>query len=251
MFRVLVACVLLSGVSSAFAKSFDNDVHANKSSLNEASVNERVTNEKASFWGVTLEEYQHYEYLMENTPAGKWWPHMDPTEVLGMMAESEQDQLRYAAIVAKQMDKRTDVAIRFGHQTQAAHKRIFPDKKPIMFAEDYAAANMAKGVMAGDEFLAFVAMDIEGSSVVRRLLDLVKTANIKVNIYVVGNVNSDAINDWAAGVPIPYELVNTRKVVTISKDDGRMSEMLGLSATIPSLVRSRYGAMEKVSVSAL
>lgn len=248
--RIAVVSLALTGMSPVWGL---DEVKLNYEHWRETTpVAEESLGAVASVWGLKPEEYRHYEHLMKDTPAGKWWPHLDPVEVLGFMAETTQEQEHYAELNARMRKQMTEVAIRFGQQTSAAYERLWPNMKPIMTQQELQAAEHGVSpvplLMKDDELLVFVNADEQGIALLGTALEWVRVHQAKVHVYVMGKVDGKAIQRLAAAAQIPRDWVK-QGLLTLNHDNGRAAQMLGDTAGEPAIVRNRYGQMEKLDAS--
>ena len=81
-------------------------------------------------WQLTRTEWQHYKQLMQGA-AGRWYTHLDPPEVLGLLATTEAERAHYADLVVQQRKARIDHELAFNRAVHAAWLRAYPHLKPI------------------------------------------------------------------------------------------------------------------------
>src|SRR3990167_10959156 len=86
---------------------------------------------KAPIWHLNTDDYQHYLWLMKNTPNGKWYPQLDPAEVLGLNADSEDEMLKYAKIQAQMTHDKVSRELAFTQLYRKAYQSLYPNELPI------------------------------------------------------------------------------------------------------------------------
>lgn len=83
-----------------------------------------------SLWSLSMQEWQRYQQLMQG-PAGRWYPQLDPPEVLGILARTKAEQRHYATLVVQQRKARIDRELAFNRAVQEAWVREYSELKPI------------------------------------------------------------------------------------------------------------------------
>jgi integrating conjugative element protein (TIGR03759 family) len=94
---------------------------------------DHLKSQQAHTWGLTTEQWQRYQQLMQGE-AGHWYPQLDPIEVLGIYAETEQAQREYAELVVQQKHAKEQREWRFSNMVDtiaATHYQNLPLVKPF------------------------------------------------------------------------------------------------------------------------
>ena len=86
----------------------------------------------AKQWGLSEKDYKQYLWLMKNTSSRKWYPTLDPSEVLALNTNSENEMLKYAKIQAQNMHVRVTRELAFDIMYAKAYHTLYPEEKPIM-----------------------------------------------------------------------------------------------------------------------
>ena len=84
----------------------------------------------ASLWSLSTQEWQRYQQLMQG-PAGRWYPQLDPPEVLGILARTAAEQHHYATLVVQQRKARLDRELAFNRAVHEAWVSEYSNLKPI------------------------------------------------------------------------------------------------------------------------
>jgi integrating conjugative element protein (TIGR03759 family) len=80
--------------------------------------------------GLSQPQWQHYQQLMQGSP-GRWYPKLDPEEVMGIMAKTPQERAYWARVVVEQQKKRLTRELAFSRAVSQAWHRGYPDLKPV------------------------------------------------------------------------------------------------------------------------
>lgn len=259
--KIFCRCLLLGGFYFGVAEAADvqNSQVLNGSDIATKANGSIVGN--AQDWGLSDEEWSHYQHLMAG-PAGKWYANLSPSEVLGMYADNEQDQKRFAEMAAKEEHDRIAREVTFDNQFHDAIHRLYAGE-PVIKDFDMSAFNPINGktrpsqhgssmsVQAGDHLVLFVdpksGLDFIS---VPPLLALVNThPGVVLDIFCVGNISDQDIQAWAKLNSIPVNLVS-KGVITLNPDNGKWKSIFG-SGNLPSVVLVRDGTTLPVSLSKL
>ncbi|MFH0267340.1 hypothetical protein [Vibrio rumoiensis] len=64
--------------------------------------------QRAKNWNLSATDWAKYKYAIEFTPRGKWTPDLDPPIVLGNLAKTEAERIKYAKIMNElELDRRS------------------------------------------------------------------------------------------------------------------------------------------------
>ena len=80
---------------------------------------------------MSVKDYQHYKWIMKNSPNGRWYQKLDPVEVLGMTARKDKERMKYALIQAKLDIQRVTLELAYQRVYTAAVKSLLPNVKPV------------------------------------------------------------------------------------------------------------------------
>ncbi len=99
--------------------------------LIEETQSQTLLTQELAFLGLTEEDAQKYHEIMQTTPAGQWYAKLNAVEVLGIMAQTEDERKRYALLAAKGAYERVDRELKFMHAYKDAYKILYPNAKVI------------------------------------------------------------------------------------------------------------------------
>lgn len=167
--------------------------------------------QEASSWGITTPEYQHYLWLMQNTPNGHWYQSLDPTEVLALNATTQEDRIKYTKIQAKAMHQRVSRELDFNKLYSKVYSELYPSQKPI---SSHVKNNLHDTALhPGDRIWLFTGVNTPlGSFVYQHLVKTILShPQIQFDIYFVGShLTSDEIQQWAIDNHLPHNKINTQ-----------------------------------------
>lgn len=167
---------------------------------------------KAKEWGLTLEEWNRYIELM-NGERGMWSPNLDPLTALGIEARTEEEQIKYARLLAKKYRERILKELDFDKLYRQEYKKMYPNELPF---EVEPHISQAVG-----RVIYFTRLD-NCDSCKTDLKKMLNYANNQtpVDIYIVGqNVSDNDIHKWAAENHIDPIKVS-KKLITLNHDKG-------------------------------
>lgn len=242
--------ILLSFISSA-AIADTNEALANSSQTpgTETPISRTIElRTLAKRWRLDHEEYQRYLDLMRG-PLGKWRPDLDPLLVLGMFAESSQEERRYAELYAQQEFDLTERTLQFQQAYRSAFERLYPDAAMLdqRLLAPYFAHQQQKLVMQdakrlarkrfvdGDRLLFFVSQNChECLSVINQLVGLLSsTRQSSVDVYVRDAQDDGAVRAWANAHHIKTAWLNDRHL-TLNRDEGLLQRLKSQSTVSPA-----------------
>lgn len=83
---------------------------------------------RSHYWGLEPKEWARYKFIMKYTPRGMWTPDLDPPIVLGNLAKTDEERLRYAKIMNEMEVERRKGELKFELVGQAHAKQYKPPK---------------------------------------------------------------------------------------------------------------------------
>lgn len=244
-----IGLILLSSISSAAIADMNEAVtNASKTPGTETPISQTIEVQTlAKRWGLDQEEYQRYLALMRG-PLGKWNPDLDPLLVLGMFAESSQEERRYAELYAQQEFDLTGRTLQFQQAYRTAFERLFPNAKMLdhRLLAPYFAHQQQKSAMKdakrlaqkrfadGDRLLLFVPSSCrECLPVINRLMGLLSsTQQSGVDVYVRDAQDDGAVRAWANAHAIKTTWLNGRHL-TLNRDEGLQQRLVSQSTVSP------------------
>ena len=176
-------------------------------------INRESLQAQATQWGLTPEDYQHYQQLM-NGPRGIQSPGLDPLSTLGIEAKTPAERRRFAELWVKQEAARTEKELNFQREVSAAWKRLYPDVLPVNMGKAAGIAHDSGGRLA-----LFVRQ--KDCKTCDARLQAVLADNRPVDIYLVDSAGNDnTLRAWAKAHNIPADRVRSRQI-TLNHDGGR------------------------------
>ncbi len=189
----------------------------------------------AQVWGVTDKEYAHYLWLMQNTPSGRWYKNLDPDEVLMLNANNDQERMKYALIVVKETHDRGEHELAAQKAYDQAWQTLYPNQPRIMIPGQ--TPQSFKELKAGDTLLFFTKINDDSSNAtLQQLFDLiVHHSDVRLQIFIVGDPGSKAIETWANQQKIPTDLYQAG-VIKMQMDKGYLSKLTQSPLPTPVLM---------------
>ncbi|WP_041982776.1 TIGR03759 family integrating conjugative element protein [Xenorhabdus koppenhoeferi] len=176
-------------------------------------VHQLQVQKDAKEWGLSTDEYAHYQDLMKGQ-RGIQSPGLDPITTLGIEAKSDPERRRYAELWVKAEFVRTEKELVFQREVDEAWKRLYPEILPVNLGNAASIAHDTQGRLA-----LFVRID-DCVQCDARLASIL-TVKRSVDIYVVDSKGDDnRIRTWAKDKKIPIERVKTKEI-TLNHDEGR------------------------------
>ncbi|MDN8600296.1 TIGR03759 family integrating conjugative element protein [Citrobacter sp. S2-9] len=161
----------------------------------------------ARSWGLTAEEWTHYETL-KHSERGIWSPSLDPLTMLGVEAATDAERRRYADLLVEKEAQRVEKELAFQRAYDAAWKRRFPALPPVVTASVDTSSRLA----------VFVREDCPACDA--RLNTLLASGH-PLDIYLVDSRNDDSrLRRLALARKIDAGRVQ-RHDITLNHDGGR------------------------------
>ena len=190
-------------------------------------------------WGLSRADWQRYEVLLTG-PRGVWSPDLDPITLLGIEAESLDEQRRFAQLYIELEAARVVKETRFQRLLNTQRARYYahipvaaPDTNPQ--ADTYAL------------FISALRCEEDCRTWLNRGMSLVNTRNVTLNIYLSDTANERDVRAWAIQKSIPMKQLYDGQVVL-----HREAEQYGVAsakvkeATFPMLVAMTEDGVERV-----
>lgn len=124
----LFAIVLMGSWCYAFADRVENTPDQSTATENTAVKNTVVGTAKD--WGLTDQEWARYLNLMQGAD-GLWYRQLTPTAVLGLHAMNQDEQSRFAHLVAEQEHDRVARELAFNAAVLTAMRQLYPNEPMI------------------------------------------------------------------------------------------------------------------------
>lgn len=244
--RLAIAGLVLSGLAVSAMSQCANaaTVATTQKDVVEAisPTRESTQVELAREWGLTADEWRHYQTVMAG-PRGIYSPGLDPLTALGIEAKSAEDRRRYAELQVKAERQRVDKELAYQHAYDQAFKRMYPDEKIIQLSSSPASPMSSSPSMleSGGRLALFVQDDCTSCIARVRSLQAQKQA---FDLYYVGSQGDDEkIRRWAILAGVDASSVRNRQI-TLNHDEGRW-QGLGLNGALPAVVRKVNGQWQR------
>jgi len=128
---------------------FSTAVHASDVANSEEQSNQPAntletssTTGTAQDWGLNDQEWERYKQFMQGAN-GKWYPQLTPAAILGLNAQTPEEQKHFAEIVARQEHDKVAREINFNNAVFTAMRRLYANE-PIIKDFDKSAFNPRK-----------------------------------------------------------------------------------------------------------
>lgn len=250
----LSAMVGLFGFQNAFAEQ-TNDAAMKSTQINGSKSNAMTLSQKAKMWGLTNDQYKRYLKEMATTPSARWWKKLDPPQVLGMNATTENERMEFATIDVRVDQERASREIAFQHAYDKAFAKLYPNAKLIAINTSKEA--QSANIHNGDKYYLFTALnDPEGAMLATKIVSLMKNkSNIALNIFFVGKASYFDIQHWAKGNNLPVKMKNDDSLTLNHNEKGGGNMLRQILKTtkvsLPVLVRLRSGDSQVISLTSI
>jgi len=190
---------------------------------------------KAQEWGLSNQEYQRYQTLMQGS-RGVYSPGLDPLTALGIEAQSDAERRRYAELQVRAEAQRVQKELAYEQAYRDAWNRLYPNLQPVQ-AGGQAAPQVSPAVRGSGRLAVFVS---DSCAACTERVQALQSAGQDFDLYLIGSQNDDArIRRWAVLAGIDPAKVRARQI-TLNHDGGRWVQ-LGLGGELPALVREVNG----------
>jgi integrating conjugative element protein (TIGR03759 family) len=132
--KIFSVIALLFILNSAFADDVNNTTPQNTVVNNTAENN-------AKTWGLTLDEWNQYQKLIQGK-SGKWYPQLTPAAILGLNAQTPQEQQHFAEMVAKEEHDKLANELSFNNAVHQAMLKLYVNE-PVIKPFDMSPYNPA------------------------------------------------------------------------------------------------------------
>lgn len=198
--------------------------------------------ELAREWGLTGDEWQRYQTLM-NGPRGVYSPGLDPLTALGIEARTSEERRRYAELQVKAERERVDKELAYQRAYDQAFAALYPAEKIIHITSNpMSPAPAVQPLIKAAARLAIFVKD-NCPPCIARTKDLQATRQ-PFDLYFVGSQGEDIkIRRWALKAGIEPARVRTREI-TLNHDEGRWLS-LAVGGELPAVVREVNGQWQR------
>ena len=181
-----------------------------------------------TLWGMTAEEWTRYRELLAG-PAAFRHADRSPLTIMTLYSEGEEQRRWAERLVAHEYAENAR-EIRANRAFHEAAMRLYPPEPPTGQAS--SALPPLTAARTAERYLLFVA---EGCAACDTLLKqaIALTANHRLDVYLVGAEDAQAVSAWAQRKGIPRHLVPSR--LTINVDGGTFARLNRLAHEVPAL----------------
>lgn len=202
----VTASLLLSSLVSALAWGQASSSNARDTQVEPTRI-EQSQQRAADAWGLSEQEYQRYQTLMEG-PRGLWSPQLDPLTALGIAARSDAERQKYAEMLVRTERRRVEAELAFQRAYDAAWQQLYPESRPVTpfttQGDDDTPPSLFGHASSASPSRVNVVVATQGcgqcDATVKRLLG----NGAAMDIWIVDAGGDDAqIRDWAVALGIP------------------------------------------------
>ncbi|MCX8578714.1 TIGR03759 family integrating conjugative element protein [Gilliamella sp. B2776] len=198
--------------------------------------------EKASFWGLTVTEWQKYENLINEKGRRYWSPNLDPLTTLGVESETEEEREHYAKLLVKKEFERTAKELEFQRIYNRMFKQLYPNTLPIELDDN--PNFVAPLNYEGERIVLFI--DVNDNVRGEILLGKALKTNKEIDIYLLNTKHDDlAVQKWANLNHLPLDRVKSGEI-TLNHNNGQW-EHLGKN-TLPILIQNQDGKWRQIEL---
>ncbi len=186
--------------------------------------------EKATLWGLTTQEWQKYETLLQGD-AKFQFSQLEPVWVLGIYAESEVERRRYVKLFIEQGEARLNRALAFNQtfrETALEHFRHQPlidlDQFYAMYGQERPQRSPVNLPVLGDTLVFFVDPKTHSSlAEFQRIKDLMLSSpGVPLEIYFMGGATESDIQAWARLANLDQQQVQ-HGVISLNQEESAAS----------------------------
>lgn len=217
-----------------------------------------VLQQTAQQWHLTVEDYRHYQWLMQHTPSRQWYAQLDPPEVLALNTDDEAKLRHYTEAFVKITHQRVTRELAFNRIYGEIFHALYPDEKAVVIDAAISAWNTWQ---PKDRLWLFVRNSFDSDekkpqSTLQTLLNrialfLQTKQGVTLDIFLVGNKNnSNNLLRWAKQYPLPSALQHR---VSLNNGNDRyreLSRQAHQSLQLPLAVRYRNGQVQPLKMDA-
>ncbi len=237
------ACLMLGSICTSGAEQSSQTTASQWQHTAEQNLGQQAQqDELAREWGLTEQEYERYQLLMQG-PRGIYSPGLDPLTALGIEAQSDAERQRYAQLQVQAERQRVEKELAYQRAYDEANARMYPGEKVIQISPSTSRNGAAgKATLESSGRLAVFVKDDCAPCIdqVRAL----QTAKRSFDLYFVGSQgDDDRIRRWAILAGIEPANVKSRQI-TLNHDQGRWLG-LSLGGDLPAAVTKVNGQWQR------
>ncbi|WP_081302248.1 TIGR03759 family integrating conjugative element protein [Gilliamella sp. Nev3-1] len=228
--------------SQLVSKDLDSTESVEKSDEESRNTQEERIKEKASYWGLTVTEWQKYEKLINEGGRRYWSPNLDPLTTLGVESETQDEREYYAKLLAKKEFERTTKELEFQRVYDRMFKKLYTNVLPIELDDN--PNFVAPLNYDGDRMILFI--DINDNVRGEKLLGKALKTHKEMDVYLLNTKHDDqAVQRWASLNHLPIDKVKSGEI-TLNHNSGQW-EQIGKN-TLPILVQNQGGKWRQIEL---
>lgn len=226
------------------SKDLDNTELVKKSDEESRITQEERIKEKASYWGLTVTEWQKYEKIINEGGRRYWSPNLDPLTTLGVESETQEEREHYAKLLAKKEFERTTKELEFQRIYNRMFKQLYTNVLPVELDDN--PNFVAPLNYEGDRMILFI--DINDNVRSETLLGKALKTNKEMDIYLLNTKHDDlVVQKWASN-HLSIDKVKSGEI-TLNHNSGQW-EQIGKN-TLPILVQNQGGKWRQIELGEL
>lgn len=217
-----------------------------------------VLQQTAKQWHLTVEDYRHYQWLMQHTPSRQWYAQLDPPEVLALNTDDEKKLRHYTEAFVKITHQRVTRELAFNRLYGEVFHALYPNEKAVVIDAAISAWNTWQ---PKDRLWLFVRNAINSDkenpqsnlqTLLNRIALFLETKKeVTLDIFLVGNNKTQQnLLAWAKQYPLPSALQHR---VSLNNGNDRyreLSRQAHQSLQLPLAVRYRNGQVQPLKLDA-
>lgn len=235
------ACLLTLGFGFITASHSSQSVESTKQLYSIIKGSDADNATKSQEWGLTQEEWQRYQTLMDG-PLGIYSPNIDPLTALGISARNEKERRHYAELQVVAESARVSRELAYQRAYDEAFKRLYPDLLPVNFNQSLPYSPLINNNQTQHNRLTVFVED--NCNACEAKVRELQAQGIAFDLYMVGSNEDDAlIRRWATKVRIDPSKVFAREI-TLNHDAGRW-QALKIGGTLPAVLKGVEGKWQR------
>jgi integrating conjugative element protein (TIGR03759 family) len=198
---------------------------------------------------VSMKEYKEYYNALNDTLAGFRYSHMEPAEVLGIEAKTEEERYHFAKIAAKSQHDRVERELAFQISFTKALTELYPDELPFELTAKQKRfyGDFPKELKMVERFIFISNINEPDSAMLFDKLNarLADNKNVPIDIYFIGSAKDSDIQKWAAKQSISINDVKTKRI-TLNYHKNEIEKLTGSKDVDAPIVAYKQGGKTKL-----
>lgn len=196
-------------------------------------------------WDLEKEEWERYQFIIENTAFAVWDHEATPYQILAIYAPTIEEKRRYARMEAKLDQWREHNAVSF--------QQIYNDERELVFAKYRAIVKNKQPILANITPASKLAIFVNSGKCLTRctaVMNRVLGTGADLDIYMLNEAREDVVYGWAESARIPIDRVQTQQI-TLNFDKGlynQVSSTPDFLTEFPVVYVLKNGTYEKLAL---